>query len=61
MDIKGAVMTGDALLAQKDIAHYIVKEKEADYVLTTKANQPTLLEDIKDLKLEAFPPLNTVP
>jgi len=56
LEIKGAVVTGDALLAQKEIAEYIVREKRADYVVTVKANQETLLKDIKDLKLESFPP-----
>ena len=56
LDIKGVVVTGDALLTQKKIARYLVKEKEADYVLTAKDNQPTLRQDIATLGLEAFPP-----
>ena len=50
------MVTGDALLTQKKIARYLVKEKEADYVLTAKDNQPTLRQDIATLGLEAFPP-----
>jgi hypothetical protein len=56
LDIKGAVVTADALLTQKKIARYLVKKKEADYVLTAKDNQPTLRQDIATLGLDAFPP-----
>ncbi len=55
-DIRGAVVTGDAMFTQKDIANYIVEEKKADYLLTVKDNQPTLRDDIESLHLEAFPP-----
>jgi len=55
-DIRGAVVTGDAMFTQQDIANYIVEEKKADYQLTVKDNQPTLREDIESLHLEAFPP-----
>ena len=56
LEIEGAVVTGDALLAQRERAEYIVRQKKADYVVTVKANQKTLLKDIEDLKLESFPP-----
>lgn len=56
LDIKGVVVTADALLTQKKIARYLVKKKEADYVLTAKDNQPTLRQDIVTLGLDAFPP-----
>jgi len=56
LDIQGAVVTADALLTQKTIARYLVKEKKADYVLIAKDNQPTLREDIATLGLEALPP-----
>lgn len=49
MDIRGAVVTGDALLTQTKIASYLVEDKEADYVFTAKGNQPTLRKDIEDL------------
>ncbi len=48
LDIEGAVVTADALLTQRDIARYIVEEKQADYVLPVKDNQPTLRQDIED-------------
>jgi len=49
LDIKGAVVTGDALLTQREIARHIVEDKDADYVFTAKDNQPTLRKDISDL------------
>lgn len=57
LDIKGCVVTADALLTQKEVANYLVEEKGADFLFTAKGNQPTLLEDIKfiDLKKTAKP------
>jgi hypothetical protein len=56
LNIEGAVITADALHTQKESARFIVEDKKADYVLTVKENQPTLLQDIQDLGLEALPP-----
>jgi hypothetical protein len=56
LDLRGAVVTADALLTQKEIARYVVEKKGADYVFTVKDNQSTLKKDIADLHLEAFPP-----
>jgi len=56
LNIEGAVVTADALHTQKETARFLVEDKKADYVFTVKDNQPTLLQDIKDLGLEAFPP-----
>ena len=57
VDLTGAIITGDALLTQKEIATHLVEDKEADYVFTVKDNQPTLRQDIADLNLDtAFPP-----
>ncbi len=47
VELSGAVVTIDAMGCQKSIASQIV-EKEADYVLAVKENQPHLLADIKD-------------
>jgi len=55
-DIQGAVVTGDAMFAQRESAEHLVKDKQADYLLFVKDNQPTLRQDIEDLGLEAFPP-----
>jgi predicted transposase YbfD/YdcC len=48
LNIEGSVVTGDALLTQKEIATYIVEEKKADYLFTVKGNQKTLLSDQDD-------------
>lgn len=49
LDIQGVVVTGDALLTQREIARHLVEDKHADYVFTAKDNQPTLRKDISDL------------
>lgn len=46
LDVKGALVTIDAMGCQKEIAAKIV-EKGGDYVLTVKDNQPTLLAEIQ--------------
>jgi len=46
LDVKGAVVTIDAMGCQKNIAQAIVEQK-ADYVLALKENHPTLYEDVK--------------
>lgn len=45
LPLKGAVVTGDAMFCQRDLAK-AVTEAGGDYVLTVKANQPTLEIDI---------------
>jgi predicted transposase YbfD/YdcC len=47
LDIKGSVVTIDAMGCQTDIAKKI-REKKADYILAVKDNQPTLHEDIRE-------------
>lgn len=57
LDLKGKVVTGDAMHTQIDTARFLVEEKHADYLFTAKDNQATLKEDIKALILTgAFPP-----
>jgi predicted transposase YbfD/YdcC len=46
MNVKGAVITADALNCQKDIAETIV-DQGADYVLALKGNHHDLFEDVK--------------
>lgn len=46
LDVKGLVVTIDAMGCQKDIVSAIV-DKKADYVLAVKDNQPKLHEDIQ--------------
>lgn len=55
LELQGAVVTTDALLTQKDIAEFLVEQKRADYVFTVKGNQPTVLEDISDVKFKTPP------
>jgi predicted transposase YbfD/YdcC len=47
IDITGDVVTIDAMGCQTAIAQKI-REKEADYLLAVKGNQPTLYEDIQE-------------
>lgn len=47
INIKGSVITIDAMGTQTEIAKKI-KEKKADYVLAVKENQKTLYEEIKE-------------
>ena len=44
--LEGLVITGDAIFTQRHIAEKIIS-KRGDYLLSVKANQPSLLEDIK--------------
>jgi hypothetical protein len=45
--LKGALITGDAIFAQKDLCQEIVAG-EGDYFFTVKENQPTLKQNILD-------------
>lgn len=42
VDLSGVVVTADALHAQRDHAEYLVAQRDAHYLLTVKANQPSL-------------------
>jgi predicted transposase YbfD/YdcC len=44
--LKGVVITGDAMFTQRETAKKIIS-KGGDYLISVKANQPSLLEDIK--------------
>jgi len=46
IDIKGRLITADALLTQRKLADYVVVERGADYHFTAKGNQARLQEDI---------------
>ena len=56
LNIKGRVVTVDALHTQKKTASYLVDEKEAHYLFTVKDNQPTLRADIAILNLDKEAP-----
>ena len=53
LEIKGCIITIDAMGCQRDIAEEIV-EKEADYILAVKGNQENLEEAIKNTFDEAM-------
>ena len=48
LEIRGCIVTIDAMGCQKEIVSKIA-EKEADYLIAIKKNQPTLYENIKNL------------
>jgi hypothetical protein len=47
LEIKGCIITIDAMGCQKKIVEKIIKEKKADYVIALKGNQGTLHGNIK--------------
>ncbi len=47
LEITGKTITADALLTQRDLARYLVEQRDAHYLFTAKDNQPTLLADIR--------------
>lgn len=47
IEIKGRTITADALLTQRELAQYLVEDRQAHYHFTVKGNQPLLLEDIE--------------
>jgi predicted transposase YbfD/YdcC len=53
LDLKGALVTIDAMGCQKAIAQQIV-HREGDYVLVVKANQPQLLADVQETVRQAL-------
>ena len=46
IDIQGKEITADALLTQRKIAEYLVRDRKADYHFTVNNNQPGLFQDI---------------
>lgn len=46
--LQGCIVTIDAIGCQTEIAHLIV-DKEADYILSVKKNQPSLYEHVSEL------------
>lgn len=56
LDLKGKVVTADALHTQVEHARHIVEEKKADYLFTVKGNQSNLKTAIEELDDEDFSP-----
>ena len=46
IDVKGGIVTADAMSCQKEIVRKI-HDKKADYVVALKENQPALYDDVK--------------
>lgn len=55
IDITGAVVTADAMHAQRAHAEYLVNQRNAHYVLTVKRNQPHLHAQLKALPWSDIP------
>jgi predicted transposase YbfD/YdcC len=53
IDRKGAVVTADAMHCQTETAKAII-DKEADYILMVKGNQPTLQDALHDAIINAM-------
>jgi predicted transposase YbfD/YdcC len=58
-DLTDAVITADALHAQRGHADYLVLQRRAHYLLTVKGNQPSLLTQLKALPWKNVPPAHT--
>ena len=51
LDLRGTLVTADALNTQKSTATHLVEDKGADYLLVVKANQPKLFDKLARLSL----------
>jgi hypothetical protein len=58
LDLAGVVVTADALQTHPEAAEFLVTRKQAHYLLTVKANQPTLLRRCTDLPWHRVPVLD---
>jgi len=54
VEIKGCVITLDALHTQKETARYLTDVRKADYLMTVKGNQASLREDIEQAGMISF-------
>jgi predicted transposase YbfD/YdcC len=55
IDLTGAIVTADAMHAQRAHAEYLVEQRSAHFVLTVKRNQPTLYTQLAALPWRAVP------
>ncbi len=51
LDLRGALVSADALNTQKSTATHLVEDKHADYLLVVKANQPKLFDRLAQLSM----------
>lgn len=56
IDLKGKVVTADAIQTQVKNARFIVEDKGADYIFPVKQNQGNLFETIRNIKDDDFSP-----
>ena len=49
LDLRGALVSADAINTQKSTATHIVEDKQADYLLVVKGNQPKLFDRLTKL------------
>jgi predicted transposase YbfD/YdcC len=47
LDLEGKEVSADALLTQRTLADYLVRERKAHYHFTVKGNQPGILQDLE--------------
>ncbi len=47
IDLEGKEVSADALLTQRKLADYLVRERKAHYHFTVKGNQPGILQDLE--------------
>jgi predicted transposase YbfD/YdcC len=55
IDLSGAIVTADAMHAQREHARYLVAQRGAHYILTVKGNQPSLHTQLKALPWRDVP------
>jgi predicted transposase YbfD/YdcC len=55
IDLAGAIVTADAMHAQREHARYLVAQRGAHYILTVKGNQPSLHAQLKALPWRDVP------
>ncbi len=58
LDLTGVTVTADALHTKRDAAKFLVTDKHAHYLLTVKANQPTLHAQLRRLPWHDVPVLH---
>jgi Domain of unknown function (DUF4338)/DDE_Tnp_1-associated/Transposase DDE domain len=51
LDLRGALVSADAINTQKSTAAHLVEDKQADYLLVVKANQPKLFDKLAELSM----------
>jgi predicted transposase YbfD/YdcC len=55
LDLTGVLVTADAMHTQRAHARFLVEDKDADYLLVVKENQPTLFSQLNSLPWAEVP------